>query len=101
MTQGTMRLSKNGKESLMIDAELLKILVCPETKAPVHLAEDELIGRINAAIDAGTLKNRGGQVVDGRIDAGLVREDKAYLYPIREDIPIMLIDEAIPLDQLA
>lgn len=85
----------------MIDTELLKILVCPETKMPVHLAEEDLLERVNAAIDAGTLKNRGGEAVDTRIDAGLVREDAQYLYPIREDIPIMLIDEAIPLDQLA
>jgi uncharacterized protein YbaR (Trm112 family) len=26
-----------------------------------------------------------------------VRQDGQYLYPIRDDIPIMLIDEAIPL----
>ena len=28
---------------------------------------------------------------------GLVREDGDWLYPVRDDIPIMLIDEAIPL----
>jgi uncharacterized protein YbaR (Trm112 family) len=33
------------------------------------------------------------------IDSGLVREDKRYVYPIRQDIPIMLIDEAIPFEQ--
>jgi len=32
-----------------------------------------------------------------RIDAGLVRADGKFLYPIRHDIPIMLVDEAIPL----
>jgi uncharacterized protein YbaR (Trm112 family) len=26
-----------------------------------------------------------------------VREDRKYLYPIRQDIPVMLVDEAIPL----
>jgi len=26
-----------------------------------------------------------------------VRDDKKFLYPIRDNIPIMLIDEAIPL----
>jgi uncharacterized protein YbaR (Trm112 family) len=26
-----------------------------------------------------------------------MRQDGQYLYPIRDDIPIMLIDEAIPL----
>lgn len=84
----------------MVDEELLKILVCPENKTPVRVAETDLVARINAAIGAGTLKSRGGEVVDTPIDGGLVREDGAYLYLIREDIPVMLIDEAIPLDQL-
>lgn len=84
----------------MVDAELLKILVCPENKTPVVLAEDGLIAAANAAIEAKTLKNRAGALIEERIDAGLVREDKAFMYPIRDDIPIMLIDEAIPMDQL-
>jgi len=85
----------------MIDEELLRILVCPENKTPVRLADAALVDKVNAAIDAGTLKNRGGAVVDEKIEGGLVREDNAYLYMIRDDIPIMLIDEAIPLDALA
>ena len=81
----------------MVDAELIKILVCPENKTPVSVAGDDLIAKINGAIEAGRATNRAGDKVEERIDGGLVREDKAYLYPIREDIPIMLIDEAIPL----
>jgi uncharacterized protein YbaR (Trm112 family) len=84
----------------MVDPELLEILVCPENKTPVALADDALLTKINAAIEAGTLKNRGGELVDSKIDGGLVREDQAYLYPIRDDIPIMLIDEAIPLENV-
>jgi uncharacterized protein YbaR (Trm112 family) len=79
----------------MIDQELLSILVCPENKTPVAVADDALIERVNAGIDAGTLKNRGGEPVTERIDGGLLREDGAWLYPIRDDIPIMLVDEAI------
>ncbi|HNR34760.1 MAG TPA: Trm112 family protein [Candidatus Hydrogenedentes bacterium] len=85
----------------MVHEELLKILVCPENKTPVVLADDALIAKANGAIEARTLKNRAGAIIETRIDGGLVREDKAYMYPIRDDIPIMLIDEAIPLDQLA
>lgn len=83
----------------MVDEELLKILVCPEDKTPVSVADDALVSTINTAIAAGTVKNRGGETVDTAIDGGLVREDGAYLYLIREDIPVMLIDEALPLDQ--
>jgi len=81
----------------MIDKELLEILACPETKEPVQLATQEMIDQINADIEKGEIKNRGGQPVEKKIDGGLVREDGAYLYPIEDDIPIMLIDEAIPL----
>ena len=34
------------------------------------------------------------------MDGGLVREDRAFLYRIEDDIPIMLIDEAVPLKDL-
>lgn len=86
---------------MAVDQELLSILVCPENKTPVALADDNLVGKINGAIEAGTLKNRAGEKVEEPIGAGLVREDKAFLYPIRDDIPIMLIDESIPLDQIS
>lgn len=84
----------------MVDAELIEILVCPETKQPVHLADSELIWRVNAAIVAGTLKNRDGEVVTEPIQTGLVRQDGDYLYPVRDDIPVMLVNEAIQLSQV-
>ncbi|MFA6108404.1 MAG: Trm112 family protein [Candidatus Latescibacterota bacterium] len=81
----------------MIDQELLDILACPETKEPVHLAEQSLIDGLNERIERGEVTNRGGKKVEKKIDGGLVREDGAFLYPIEDEIPIMLIDEAIPL----
>ena len=36
-------------------------------------------------------------MVKEKIDEGLVRADGKYLYPIRHNIPVMLVDEAIPL----
>ena len=81
----------------MIDEELLEILACPETKEPVHLADQALTDEINARIERGEVKNRGGKKGEKKIDGGLVRADEAYLYPIDDDIPVMLIDEAIPL----
>jgi len=81
----------------MIDPELLKIMCCPETHQTLALAEPSLIEKLNQQIAAGQLKNRAGQSVREKIDGGLVREDKKFVYPLRENIPIMLIDEAIPL----
>lgn len=82
----------------MIDSELLEILCCPETKQPITLLEGEVIDRVNDKIAAGGVKNRGGQAVEEKIDAGLLREDRKFLYPIRDAIPIMLEDEAIPFE---
>ena len=81
----------------MIDKELLDILACPENKTPVKLVEQSVIDEINGRIEKGEVKNRGGQQVEKKIDGGLIREDGAYLYPVDDGIPIMLIDEAIPL----
>ena len=82
----------------MIDLELLKILCCPETRQPLRAAEPELVQRLNEQIDSGRLRNRAGQPVTRKCDAGLVREDRRFLYPICQQIPILLIQEAIPLD---
>ena len=81
----------------MINADLLKIMCCPETHQPIAVAEPALIEKLNQLIAAGQLKNRAGQPIKEKIDGGLVREDRKFAYPVRENIPIMLIDEAIPL----
>jgi len=57
----------------MISKELLEILACPKCKGPVHLNDKK---------------------------DGLVCESCRLLYEIRDDIPIMLIDEAKPLEDV-
>ncbi len=81
----------------MIDPDLLKILCCPETHQDLRVAEPALLEKLNQRIAGGSLNNRAGQPVKERIAAGLVRADGKFLYPIRDDIPVMLIEEAIPL----
>jgi uncharacterized protein YbaR (Trm112 family) len=81
----------------MIDHKLLDILVCPETKQPLRVADEGLLNRVNLSIDQGSVTNRGGVAVTAGLDEALVREDGGVLYPVRDDIPIMLIDESIPL----
>lgn len=51
----------------MIDKELLEILACPEDKAPVRLEDDRI-----------------------------VCTQCGRRYPIRDGIPVMLVDEAEP-----
>ena len=56
----------------MISKELLDILACPKCKGPVKLTEEE---------------------------NGLVCKSCRLLYEIRDDIPVMLIDEAKKLEE--
>jgi uncharacterized protein len=53
-----------------IDPKLLEILVCPLTKAPLRY---------------------------DRAAQELISEEAGLVYPIRDGIPIMLVDEARPL----
>lgn len=55
---------------MAINRELLEILACPKCKGDIRLTEKE---------------------------DGLVCETCKLLYPIRDGIPIMLIDKALPL----
>ena len=88
------------RRPVQIDKDLLAILCCPETKLDVSLADDALIGKVNDAVSRGVLKNKAQKPVTDLLDGGLIRSDKKILYPIREDIPVMLIEEGIPLDQV-
>jgi uncharacterized protein YbaR (Trm112 family) len=83
-----------------LSADLLEILRCPENRTVLKLADADLLGKLNAAVEAGTLKSKGDQVVKDKLDAGLVREDEAIVYAVRDDIPVMLVEEGIPLAQL-
>jgi uncharacterized protein YbaR (Trm112 family) len=80
-----------------IDPQLLEILVCPETHQPVSLAPAETLAEVNAQIDAGRLRTRGGETVSQHVEEGLLRQDGRILYVIDDDIPIMLMDQSIEL----
>ena len=56
----------------MISKELLEILVCPKCKGELELTKEK---------------------------DGLICERCKLIYPIKEDIPIMLIEEAKPLNE--
>lgn len=57
---------------MSVDKELLEILACPVTKTPLELSED------------------------GNF---LIARESGLVYKIEDDIPIMLVDEAIPLEE--
>ena len=67
----TRRKTLKGREEMSISKELLEILACPKCKGEIYL---------NSAGD------------------GLICKSCSLVYPIKEDIPVMLIDEALPYD---
>ena len=80
-----------------ISPELLEILVCPETRQPVSIADENVIESLNSAVQSGRRRTRGGDKVSEPFQEGLIREDGRILYRIEDDIPVMLIEESIEL----
>jgi uncharacterized protein YbaR (Trm112 family) len=72
---------------------LLALLRCPETGQRLAIASPGILARVCAE----KLRNRAGQPVELPLEAALVREDGAALYVVRRGIPIMLIEESVPL----
>ena len=82
-----------------IAADLLAILCCPETKQEVSLLSPDSVERLNQRIEKGELNTKGGTPVKEKIDGGLLRKDETIVYPIRDQIPIMLIEEGIIIEK--
>lgn len=81
----------------MIDAKLIDILRCPQSRTRLRLASPEVMLKINRAVEAGAAVNLAGERLAKPLDAGLVREAGDILYPVIDQIPVMLPDEAIDL----
>ncbi|MEO8959606.1 MAG: Trm112 family protein [Rudaea sp.] len=78
-----------------MDKRLLDILCCPATKTPVALLTKSQLTAVNAAIEKGQLQTVTASAVTGPLQAGLLTLDGKRIYRIEDDIPVMLVDEAI------
>ncbi len=83
---------------MTINAEFLEILVCPETKESLHEADTGTVSRLNELIEANNLFDSSGEKVSLKIDGGLVPRAGGRLYPIRDGIPILLVQNSIALE---
>jgi len=84
----------------VVAPEFLAMLCCPEDRSPLTAADAQLLARLNAAAAAGRLKNRGGQTIEKQLDGALLRADGQVVYPIIDEIPILLVDEGIHLQDV-
>lgn len=79
---------------MAVDPELLAILVCPKTRGPLELVELSDDAR-RALVEKYREKFRDEEPV---VKQGLYSKEANLVYPIISDIPVMLIDEALPGD---
>ena len=75
-----------------VDPELLAILVCPKTRGPLEKIPLPPDVRV-ALVERYREKFRGETPV---VEEGLFSREAGLVYPIVSDIPVMLIDEALP-----
>jgi uncharacterized protein YbaR (Trm112 family) len=80
-----------------IDAKILALLACPESRQPLQPASQQVLDAVNARIGRGEQKNQGGQLITEPFTEALVRQDGTCAYPIRDDIPSLLISERVDL----
>ena len=76
----------------------MNLLVCPQNHMPLSPADGALLAKLNRAIAAGGVTNAAGRPVQRPVRDGLVRKDRLVLYPIVDEIPVLLPEEAIALD---
>ncbi|MGH9442463.1 MAG: Trm112 family protein [Thermoanaerobaculia bacterium] len=81
-----------GGNAMAVDPELLAILVCPKTKGPLERVSLPPEVRKMLA-DKYREKFRDEEPV---VEDGLFSPEASLVYPIVSDIPVMLIDEALP-----
>ena len=78
-----------------MDPNLLNIICCPVTKGKLSIATPEQLALINAEIANSTLKKLNGSIAEKPQSKALINATKTLLYPVEEDIPILLESEAV------
>ncbi|MBD8527307.1 Trm112 family protein [Pseudomarimonas arenosa] len=84
-----------------MDKRLLDILCCPDTKQPVRLMNSAQLEALNAAQRQQGVKLADGSALEAPLKAGLITADGKTVYRIEDDIPVMLVDQAIATQQIA
>lgn len=77
--------------------EFLSMLRCPISRRPLVAASAEEISLLNRRIREKGLQNRAGEAVEEPLEEGLVEPVERWFYPVRDNIPSLLKDEAISL----
>jgi uncharacterized protein YbaR (Trm112 family) len=74
---------------------VLDLIRCPITLEKLEIAPVELVERLRISVRDGKLTNRLGTNVTDDFQSGLLNESKSWFYPVADDIPTLVPDEAI------
>jgi uncharacterized protein YbaR (Trm112 family) len=83
-----------------IDGKLLEILCCPVSKTPLTRLPASRLKTLNDAISAGTVQYVRGETVEDPLREALITEDSKVIYPVIDEIPILLEERGIGTTQL-
>ena len=82
-----------------MDKRLLPILHSPVTHKGLGPVKPAVLQSVNAAIAAGELSNRDGNTLKDPLSEALITEDSKVIYPVIDDIPILLEERGIGTTQ--
>jgi len=82
-----------------VDGKLLEILCCPVSKTPLTVLSQEKLEKLNKAIKSGDALYIDGKKVTDSLQEGLVTEDGKVIYPVQDDIPVLLEEKGIGTTQ--
>jgi uncharacterized protein YbaR (Trm112 family) len=84
---------------MSFNADLLDIVCCPLTRAPLQRLDAARLARLNALIAERKIKNEAKMLIDEPLDEALVTRDGRLAYPVRDGIAVLLIEEGIGMSQ--
>jgi len=82
-----------------VDGRLLEILCCPVSKTPLSALVKQQLDKLNAAISSGDALYINGDKVTDPLQEGLITEDGKVIYPVQDNIPILLEEKGIGTTQ--